>query len=152
MNWEALGAIGELVSAIAVLATLVYLAVQVRHSRTILEENRKIALSEVYSQRAHYRLEQVMQNIDSPNIAKVLAPARGVSEEQFVIQEIHQRAIIHFDNMLYQGELGLIPEPELEKLKDILRSNYPLWEEDKAIILPRVKAWYEEDCKQNGDT
>ena len=33
MNWEAIGAIGEILGAVAVLATLVYLAVQVRYTR-----------------------------------------------------------------------------------------------------------------------
>jgi hypothetical protein len=39
MNWEALGAIGEIVGAVAVIVTLVYLAIQVRHSSKTLEEN-----------------------------------------------------------------------------------------------------------------
>ena len=32
MNWEAIRAIGKLVSAVAVLATLIHLAIQVRHN------------------------------------------------------------------------------------------------------------------------
>ena len=32
MNWDALGAIGELVGALAVVVTLIYLAVQIRQS------------------------------------------------------------------------------------------------------------------------
>jgi len=32
MNWEALGAIGEIVGAVAVVVTLVYLAVQIRQN------------------------------------------------------------------------------------------------------------------------
>jgi ABC-type molybdate transport system permease subunit len=32
MNWEAIGVAGEIIGAIAVLATLIYLAVQVRES------------------------------------------------------------------------------------------------------------------------
>lgn len=35
MSWEAIGAIGELVGAIAVIATIGYLAVQIRHSSKI---------------------------------------------------------------------------------------------------------------------
>ena len=34
MNWEAIGAIGELVSSLAVLVTLIYLTLQVKHART----------------------------------------------------------------------------------------------------------------------
>jgi hypothetical protein len=52
MNWDAIGAIGELVGASAVVVTLVYLAVQVKHGRTLLDENRRIALSQVHKSRA----------------------------------------------------------------------------------------------------
>lgn len=48
MNWEAIGAIGELIGALAVVLTLVYLAVQVRHSKQLLERNEKIAFSQVH--------------------------------------------------------------------------------------------------------
>ena len=39
MNWDAIGAIAELIGAIAVVLTLVYLAVQVRHSKESLDAN-----------------------------------------------------------------------------------------------------------------
>jgi len=32
MNWEAIGAVGEILGAVAVLITLVYLAIQIRQS------------------------------------------------------------------------------------------------------------------------
>ena len=35
MNWEAAGAIGEIIAALAVLVTLVYLAKQIRHSTEV---------------------------------------------------------------------------------------------------------------------
>ena len=35
MNWDAAGAIGEIVGAFAVLATLIYLAKQIRHSTDV---------------------------------------------------------------------------------------------------------------------
>jgi len=43
MDWNAIGAVGEMVGAIAVVATLVYLAIQIRHSsrqtETQIEQN-----------------------------------------------------------------------------------------------------------------
>ena len=39
MNWEAIGAIGEIVGAAGVIATLVYLAYQIRQNTTQLEQN-----------------------------------------------------------------------------------------------------------------
>lgn len=38
MNWEALGAMAELLGAIAVFATLAYLSVQIRHSNIVMRE------------------------------------------------------------------------------------------------------------------
>ena len=37
MNWDALGAIGEIIGAVAVVATLGYLAIQIRHSVDLAE-------------------------------------------------------------------------------------------------------------------
>ncbi len=39
MNWDALGAIGELIGSLAVLLTLIYLAVQVSHARSELRQS-----------------------------------------------------------------------------------------------------------------
>jgi hypothetical protein len=45
---EILGNVGEFVGSFAVLATLVYLALQIKQSRQIIEENRRLALSQVF--------------------------------------------------------------------------------------------------------
>jgi len=42
MNWEAIGAIGELVGAYAVLITLLFLAEQVRHSNHAMAESNRL--------------------------------------------------------------------------------------------------------------
>ncbi|MFK7864830.1 MAG: hypothetical protein AB8B95_11465 [Pseudohongiellaceae bacterium] len=43
MNWEAIGAIGEILGAMAVVLTLVYLAVQVRYAKDAASDNNRIA-------------------------------------------------------------------------------------------------------------
>ena len=43
MNWDAVGAIGEVAGAFAVVITLVYLAIQVRHARSDLKQSFRIA-------------------------------------------------------------------------------------------------------------
>ena len=43
MNWDAIGALGELISAFAVLATLVYLSVQVRQAKNSIRDNARTA-------------------------------------------------------------------------------------------------------------
>ena len=48
MNWDAVAAIGQIIGALAVVATLFYLAVQIRQNSQIVEEHsRQIRLGEV---------------------------------------------------------------------------------------------------------
>ena len=50
MNWEALGATGEMLSAVAVFVTLWYLATQVRHGRREIERSISLGRAESLSQ------------------------------------------------------------------------------------------------------
>ncbi|MDA1372383.1 MAG: hypothetical protein O2971_16680 [Proteobacteria bacterium] len=43
MNWEAIGAIGEILGAFAVVATLVYLATQIRYAKEAASDANRIA-------------------------------------------------------------------------------------------------------------
>lgn len=45
MNWEAVGAIGEVVSAIGVIFTLVYLAIQIRQNSAVVRSSTRQAIS-----------------------------------------------------------------------------------------------------------
>jgi hypothetical protein len=42
MNWDAISALAELAAAVTVLLTLVYLAVQIRHSSSLVAQNNKL--------------------------------------------------------------------------------------------------------------
>jgi hypothetical protein len=64
MNWEAIGAIGEVAGAIAVFATLVYLAIQIRQNNKLLAENSKMA-----------RLAAMEASMESGNRARELVIA-----------------------------------------------------------------------------
>jgi poly(3-hydroxyalkanoate) synthetase len=70
VNWEALGAIGEVVGAIGVIATLGYLAVQIRQNTTQLSESTKIA-----------QLGAMEANVESSNrIRELIIANADVSE------------------------------------------------------------------------
>ena len=49
MNWEAIGAVGEVVGAIAVVSTLIYLAVQIRHNNRSLAEATSASISQSFA-------------------------------------------------------------------------------------------------------
>ena len=45
MNWEAIGALGEIVGALAVVLTLAYLAIQVRHAKEAAADTNRLERS-----------------------------------------------------------------------------------------------------------
>ena len=144
MNWEAIGAIAELVSAIAVLATLIYLAVQVRHSRVLLEENRKIALSQVYQARADSRIGILKQNIDQELWEDVYGDVSNASSSRRAA--IMGRDIVLCDNVLYQHALGLMEEPDYRRISSVVVRSFEAWEKEGLIdVYPRIGEWYERD-------
>ena len=64
MNWEAIGAIGEIVGAIAVVATLVYLAVQTRHNAAATQSSAEIEASRQFAAwMTRVSLDETLQNI-----------------------------------------------------------------------------------------
>lgn len=50
MNWDAIGAVGELVGAVAVVVTLVYLALQIRHNTNQSRASSHHAISDSLNQ------------------------------------------------------------------------------------------------------
>ena len=57
MTISDLGAIGELIGSFAVLLTLIYLAIQVRHSRELLERQERLGLGQAYQAKFSSRIE-----------------------------------------------------------------------------------------------
>ena len=142
MNWEAIGAVGELVGAIAVLTTLVYLAVQVRQSKILLERNEKIALSQVHQARATTRIHHHIAQFDSdyytPGIAALFENPSAVDalseDERIRARAMYHSTVVMQDNALYQGELGLLDSDTLQSAKDVVIRNYVLWKELGQVI------------------
>ncbi len=157
MNWDAIGAIGELLSAIAVLVTLVYLAVQVRYSRDLLEENRKLALSQVYQGRANFR-RAVHSEFGSPEVSKIAAkitqgdgPSDDAVErfheleahEQTQYRQVQEQWCVMMDDTLLQIELGLLDDRAIESAHTFIRNMYPWWVAIGCTISPRLRDWAE---------
>jgi hypothetical protein len=68
MNWGAIAAVGEVLGAIAVIGTLLYLASQTRHTRTAVESAANLGIVE-----AHSRFRQAL--MVNPDLADLLARA-----------------------------------------------------------------------------
>ena len=88
MNWQEIGVVAEIVGAVAVLITLIYLSIQTRLTRIALEET-----SEHAAQQATNAAQEMYSTwrrtvFDCPELAAVLVKARGsepLSEEEQVL-------------------------------------------------------------------
>ena len=129
-----LGALGEFLGSFAVLATLVYLAVQVRHSRDLLEENRKIALSQVYAGRSSERLQDLRHAIDSPHVVPIRAKDLGQDEGQIRRRMVYQLMEVQVDTMLFQHRLGLLEPANLNAAENRIRENWDFWQRLGSLV------------------
>jgi len=154
MNWDAIGAIAELLGSIVVLATLGYLAVQVRHSRNLLEENRKFALSQVYQARSDTRRQSAMHLSDSTYLAELLGRVgQGVegeldldklSEEDIVrLRAYYANIYFHQENNLYQHQIGLLDERTYQLTGEAIRYFMPYWTKLNVYGTGSIEEWYE---------
>lgn len=159
MNWDAIGAIAELLGSVVVLVTLGYLAVQVRHSRHLLEENRKIALSQVYQSRSDTRREFAILVSDSTHLAELLGRIGWdlgekpdfdkLSREDRVRLRAHYSHIyFHQENNLYQHEIGLLDERTYKLTGETIRYFMPYWKKLNVSGTGSIEEWYE---KNSGD-
>ncbi|MGR8949135.1 MAG: hypothetical protein ACU84Q_13890 [Gammaproteobacteria bacterium] len=149
MNWDALGAIGELIGAIAVVATLVYLALQIRFSR--------IGAADISR---HSRANGVRENLlamsSDPLLRKNWVAASGLKDEYGRLSESLNTDIdgaFQIDFMcqswmwLHWGQFSsTTTEDDLEELGHLIGmfySNPPMsicWNEspfEKGMLEPR---------------
>ena len=140
-----LGALGELLGAIGVIATLVYLAVQVKQNTRSLEASQRLALAQTYQMRSD-ALQHMLVQAATSDVGEILAklteagyPERVESLEvlsnlehsRFRQWQIAQQA--HWDNMHFQYQQGFLDE-EYYRDEFVLRVTrlWPIW---KALNL-----------------
>jgi len=84
VNWEAIGAVGELVGSLAVLVTIIYLAVQVKHARRQMQ---------IASQRQRYETFRnlTLEISRNPELRRIYAKLReGYSDDVGSISELFE--------------------------------------------------------------
>ena len=117
MNWDAISAIGEMVAAIAVVITLVFLVVQLRLSRQATDANTKVTRSAAAAQSQNYLAkfnEVLMANADLSKLyteAFAQGSFEGLADDEvFRIQMGLRANMQHFEAMYFQFEEGLLED------------------------------------------
>ncbi len=115
MNWEAIGAIGESLSAIAVLVTLGYLAVQIRQNTRATKASA--------SNSAMRDVSHVTENNGpySDLVMKSLRMEKLTPAERLLMVERFLTIMRTFENFWYQQQLGNLSLDQFERQLDTLR-------------------------------
>jgi hypothetical protein len=145
---QLLGNYGEFVGALAVVATLFYLAVQIRHSREAteahtrsMEESRKVALAQAYQDRAATRLQLHFIMAESDHLApietKLLEEGWPANQEALDRLEPLERTryvnwtwagIVRLDTSFYYRRLGILDEEAWKLTSTRMRQMAPTFQ------------------------
>ncbi len=112
MSIMELGALGEFLGSIGVIATLIYLAVQIRaNTNSTKAETFQRLTNEVTNWNTTLVLEPKLIEfvLDIANLNPGLTPVEQIRLEAFAMTIFRQ-----WDNVIYQGELGTIDKPRVE--------------------------------------
>jgi len=121
------GSLGELVSAIAVVITLVYLAIQIRQNTHAMEEGKRLALAQTYQIRADALQSMLIHAADSQYIGPLITRLTqlGYPEDVSALErlspdergrfrqwQIAQQT--HWENMYFQYQQGYLDQEYYE--------------------------------------
>jgi hypothetical protein len=138
MDWDAIGAIGEIVGAIAVFGSLIFLGLQIK------SQNRESRFAAMHEISEAFR-DSISQSVD-PAIAQILTKAGqdydSISDsEKLVVTGFVQRLMRVWEESFHQHQQGRLPD----RIWDVMVSQYATLMESPSII--RVwnarKAYYD---------
>src|SRR5262245_22320707 len=127
MNWDAIGAIGQVLGSIAVFVTLVYLAIQVRHareqSRRALSQARSEALRQILALQCDERVNRIRVKAESalgevPGFGAFMTAMMertGLTHEEALVMALVQAS-------LWNYRLQIIPD--VDELSPIDRTQF----------------------------
>jgi len=136
VNWEAIGAIGEVVGAVAVVLTLVYLAVQLRQNTNALKTNTWQSIQDAeqrfdeFLSRDHHLLEVWIKGHQDRN---------SLSEsEQLQFFLLNKQLLDQFQTHHYHYEKGMIDEDLWSSWERTFVDDLQKWGGYEQIVRERL--------------
>ena len=142
MNWDAIGAVAEILGAIAVVVTLIYVAIQIR-------QGTKVARASAYLEYGAHISNQFHAVAYDETLTRLLLAGEAewnqlsdVDKARLVYMWIG--AFRNYETILLQVEEGLLDEDALDRLGwgEAFTPNYQLkmlWPEVSRWLSPHVK-------------
>lgn len=136
-----LGALGELLGAVGVIATLVYLSIQIRQNTRSLDATQRLALAQTYQMRSD-ALQNMLVQAAASDIGGIIYKVTAAGypddigaldtltpEERSRFRQWHIAQQAHWDNMHFQYQQGFLDEEYYrdEFVKRVQRL-WPAWQ------------------------
>ncbi len=136
-----LGAVGEFAGAIGVIATLVYLAAQIRQNTRAMEEGKRLALAQTYQMRADALQTMLVEAANSEYIGPILVKLTGLGypedvsaldqltdEERGRFRQWQIAQQTHWDNLFFQYQQGFLDQEYYEDaFRERVKRLAPTW-------------------------
>jgi hypothetical protein len=161
MTWtlSELGALGEVIGAVAVVASLVYLAIQIRQNTQAMEASRRLALAQTYQMRADALQEMLVHAAESEHIGPIITKLTtlGYPEdlasldaltpvERGRFRQWHIAQQTHWDNMFYQYQQGYLDEEYYRDSFQVrVRRLVPVW---RALRITGSRSSFEREMER----
>ncbi len=115
MNWDAIGAIAETLGAVGVIASLVYLATQIRHGQEQMSQNTRALQAGTYLEWQSHVDDSINRHIGNPENRRAIrlgmADYRQLGEDDEYLFRFWITSILHtYANALYQHRVGLFED------------------------------------------
>ena len=147
MNWDAIGAIGEIVGATAVVVSLVYLAVQIR-------QNTRVGFSMARQEVSNLAVAGGAFFAQNGEVTELLFraftgdPPDG--PEGLRLQATCYMILRQYENIQYQNDLGMLSEGEWQGFRENLKLFYrtelfrKYWPQEAHLFSPSFQAVVDE--------
>ncbi len=148
MNWEAIGAIGEIVGAIAVIATLIYIATQVKDSARAA---RSAAVTDAATaMQAFYQELGSNRQISELWLEAMTSPEAMSREDEFQFVMMTHSAFLGFQTAFFLAQEGTLDIGFRESIGTAITAVKDLpgmervWRQRKAFFQEEFVEWVEE--------
>ena len=135
-----LGALGEFVGSIAVVVTLIYLAMQIRQNTRSMDENKQYIISQTYQARSDQIISANIETALSAEFCELHANllksgwpkvteafSQMSAGEQLQISSCYRAHLARWDNQLFQLNRGHFDKEDYEDMSQPLSYFVPRW-------------------------
>ena len=135
MTLSDLGSIGEFISSIGVIVTLIYLAIQLRQNTEVMRESQRIARVDAMTSKNELIERSSAQAAINPEILEIRLRAkkegvRGLSElETARLMSWEAARAMRLESQFFQWENGLLDDDYYDQFRTAISNSAPLWKE-----------------------